>query len=295
MKTLRPCWLLVLLAVFLLWPSEGDAFSIIQGTGAIGTQAAVAAFRADLGEPNNASNPGPLASGRREINWDGGGNPDGSPAGTPFAGFQNRGVIFTTPGSGFQQAPISTGVGNLSDVFGVDYSNTFQFFSPVRLFVPVDSTVTEGAFSIPGTNGTDPAGTRAFGAVFTDVDLADETTIELFGQEGTLLASVAGPAAPGDGELSFLGILLDPSEGLATRLRITTGTAALGVVDDPDAGDDVVAMDDFLFAEPQAVPLPGTLALVGTALVALSAIAVIHAKWGRTCSPSSRMERSTLA
>jgi hypothetical protein len=288
MKTLRPRWLLVLLVVFLLWPSEGDAFSIIQGTGTLGTQTAVA----DLGD-NNASNPGPLPSGRREINWDGGGNPDGSPADTPFAGFQNRGVIFTTPGSRFQQAPISAGVGNLSDVFGVDYSNTFQFFSPVRLFVPVDSNVTEGAFSIPGTNGTDPAGTRAFGAVFTDVDLDDETTIELFGSDGTLLASAAVPAAPGDGELSFLGILLDPGEGLATRLRITTGTAALGVVDDPDAGDDVVAMDDFVFAEPQAVPLPGTLALVGAALVALSAIAVIHAKWGRTCSPSSRMERST--
>ena len=30
-------------------------------------------FRAALGEPDNLNNPGPLASGRREINWDGGG------------------------------------------------------------------------------------------------------------------------------------------------------------------------------------------------------------------------------
>jgi hypothetical protein len=165
----------------------------------------------------------------------------------------------------------------------------------VRLFVPEGSNVTEGKFSIPGTNGAIPAGTQAFGAVFTDVDLADETTIELFGPGGTLLASAAVPAAPGNGELSFLGILLDPSEGVATQLRIITGTAALGVADDPAAGRDVVAMDDFLFAEPVGTPLPGTLALVGAALFALGAGAVTQAKWGRTSSPSSRMERSTRA
>ena len=39
-------------------------------------QSTVDAFRAALGEPDNANNPGPLASGRREINWDGGGGVD---------------------------------------------------------------------------------------------------------------------------------------------------------------------------------------------------------------------------
>ena len=279
MNTRSARCLLVLFALFLAWPSVGNAFSIIQGTGALGTQTAVAQFRLDLGDPNNLSVPGPLASGRREINWDGGGNLNGSPGATPFTVFQNRGVIFTTPGSGFQQAPIATGVGNLSDVFGVDYSTTFQFFSPVRLFVPVGSNVTEGVFSIPGTNGAIPAGTQAFGAVFTDVDLADETTIELFGPGGILLASASVPAAPGDGELSFLGILLDPSEGVATRLRITTGTAALGEADDPAGGRDVVAMDDFLFAEPVGTPLPGTLSLVEAALLGLGAFSWIRARW----------------
>lgn len=293
MKMLARRVAVVLFVGLLVMATRVDAFSIVQGTGAAGTQTAVDNFRAALGDPNNGNNPGPLPSGRREINWDGGGNLNGSPGGTPFAVFQARGVIFTTSGSGFLQAPISVGTDNLSDVFGVDYSNTFQFFSQVRLFVPVGSNVTEGDFSVPDTNGTIPAGTRAFGAVFTDVDLAGETTIELFGPGGILLASAAVPAAPGDGELSFLGILLDASEGLATSLRITTGTAALGEVDDPGAGGDVVAMDDFLFAEPQPTPLPGTLALVGAALCALGAIAVTQAKWGRTSSPSSRMDRST--
>src|SRR5687767_12808087 len=39
--------------------------SSIQGT--------VNSFRDALGGPNNGNNPGPLTSGRREINWDGGG------------------------------------------------------------------------------------------------------------------------------------------------------------------------------------------------------------------------------
>ena len=254
-------------------PAVSHAFSIIQGIGAAGTQTAVADFRTAVGDPNNGNAPGPLATGRREINWDGGGNPNGSPGVTPFEVFQNRGVIFTTPGSGFQQAPISTGTGNLSDVFGVDYSTTFQTFSPVRLFVPVGSTVTDGVFSAAGTNGGIPGGTSAFGAVFTDVDLAGSTTIELFGLSGDLLASVAVPAAPGNGELSFLGIILDPSDELAHRVRITTGTNALGVADNPGQGIDVVAMDDFIFTEPQVVPEPSALLLVGVGLLALGVAA----------------------
>jgi hypothetical protein len=254
-------------------PAVSHAFSIIQGAGNANTATAVAAFRTTLGDPNNGNNDGPLPTGRREINWDGGGNPNGSPSGPTLTAFQNRGVTFSTPGSGFQQAPISTGIGNLSDVFGVDYSNTFQTFSPVRLFVPVESNVTEGVFSIAGTNGLIPGGTSAFGAVFTDVDLAGSTKIELFGLSGDLLASVDVLPAPGNGELSFLGIILDPSEELAHRVRITTGTDALGVADNPTAGVDVVAMDDFIFAETQEVPEPSPLILVGAGLLALGAVA----------------------
>jgi hypothetical protein len=47
-------------------------------------QGTVDQFRAALGEPNNANGAGPLASGRREINWDGGGSTETAVAGTPF-------------------------------------------------------------------------------------------------------------------------------------------------------------------------------------------------------------------
>src|SRR5688572_12119319 len=70
-------------------------------------QATVDAFRTALGTPNNGNSPGPIAGGRREINWDGGGPPviDGTAPVTPFTVFQNtRGATFTTPGTGLTQA-----------------------------------------------------------------------------------------------------------------------------------------------------------------------------------------------
>jgi hypothetical protein len=69
----------------------------------------VDAFCNVIGPPNNGNAPGPLTSGRREINWDGGGNNSTtSPAPTPFTGFQLiRGALFTTPGTGLAQAPPS--------------------------------------------------------------------------------------------------------------------------------------------------------------------------------------------
>src|SRR5262245_54262455 len=39
------------------------------GVTAASIQSTVDAYRAALGDPNNGNNPGPLADGRREINW----------------------------------------------------------------------------------------------------------------------------------------------------------------------------------------------------------------------------------
>ena len=93
-------------------------------------QATVDAFRAALGAPNNGNSPGPLASGRREINWDGGGSTATALAPTPFTGFlATRGGLFTTAGTGFVQAPVS----GLVTTFGnPTYSTIFQFFSKLQ-------------------------------------------------------------------------------------------------------------------------------------------------------------------
>jgi hypothetical protein len=243
-----------------------DLTSSIQGT--------VDAFRAELGNPNNGNAPGPLLDGRREINWDGGGGVDTTTAPvTPFNVFRNtRGAQFTTPGTGLSQAPVEGGATNgLEGLFSnPTYGDTFSTFSPLRLFVPVGSNITDGLFFLAGTNGATPATISGFGAVFTDVDLPNMTRIDYFGTNGSLLfSSAVAPGTVADGSLSFLGVVFNAGERVA-RVRITTGNTPLGATanDNPAQGVDVVAMDDFLYAEPRVVPEPSILALLAIALLA---------------------------
>jgi len=230
-------------------------------------QSSVDAFRAALGDPNNGNAPGPLASGRREINWDGGGaNQTTDVPVTPFNVFLNtRGGQFTTPGTGLSQGPPSGGPqGGLAALFdNPTYGTTFSTFSPLRLFTPVGSNITDALFFIPGTNGAAPATLSGFGAVFTDVDQPDgsgpgqkqgnrraSTLVEYFDSDGKLLFSSFVPASPGDGSLSFFGIKFDDAR--IARVRITSGNVAPGP--DDDRKHDIVVMDDFIYGEPQALP-----------------------------------------
>ena len=233
-----------------VFQAAGPTITSIQGS--------VDQYRAALGEPNNANQPG-QPSGRREINWDGGSpnNTQTSPAGTPFTVFLNtRGAFITTPGTGFVQAPPS----GLATTFGNQtYETIFHPFSPQRLFSPIESNVTEVHFFVPGTGST-PATTTGFGAVFTDVDHPDgsgpaknhgnrkaSTLVEYFGTDGDLLFSSFVPASPGNASLSFFGIVF--SDARIARVRITSGNVAPGPNDDERR--DVVMMDDFLYGEPQ--------------------------------------------
>src|SRR4051794_22844622 len=104
MKTRHLRWSGALFIAFVV-PSIASAqvFSA-SGPNAAAIQGTVDGFRANLGtlNPNVA---GSFGSGRREINWDG--VPDAASAPNPFpANFFNvnspRGVVFSTPGSGFQ-------------------------------------------------------------------------------------------------------------------------------------------------------------------------------------------------
>jgi hypothetical protein len=264
------------LAASLWWAPGATAITIFSAAGDAPADilGEVNDFRAALGNPNNANNPGPLFSGRREINWDGGGSTATSPASTPFNGFQNtRGGQFTTPGTGFFQAPASGGAGGgLATVFAnPGYATSFEAFSPVRLLVPVGSNITDAVFSIPGTGGATKAGVNGFGVVFTDVDLAGSTRIELYDFKNTLFASVDVAALPGEGTLSFLGLLTTGDEPQIVRARIFSGNAALGPSD--GAGVDVVAMDDFVFGEPRSIPHPAAAFLLSVGMLAVGTAA----------------------
>jgi hypothetical protein len=144
------------------------------GPSAASIQSTVDQFRAALGAVNNANTPG-QTSGRREINWDGGSpaNAATSLSGTPLTAFLNtRGANIATRGSGFVQAPPS----GLADTFGnSSYATIFRAFSPLRLFSPIGSNLTEVKFSVPGSNGSTPATSTGFGVVFTDVDSRQQT------------------------------------------------------------------------------------------------------------------------
>src|SRR5512143_2732572 len=136
-------------------------------------QAAVDAFRAFLGALN-PNVPGSFADGRREINWDGVPDAFSAPNNLPANFFNNnspRGVVFFTPGTGFQVSadsdnPTNTPVrfGNIHPIF----PDIFSTFSPQRLFTALGSNIVEILFFVPGH----PTGAtvEGFGSVFTDVN-----------------------------------------------------------------------------------------------------------------------------
>jgi hypothetical protein len=254
------------LSVLLSLPvRQASAQTVFQAAGpdVASIQSTVDAYRAALGNPNNLNqarsvllNP---TIGRREINWDGpqGNSTDTTAAVTPFDTFLNtRGARFTTPGTGLSQAT-PAGLAALFD--NPTYGDIFSTFSSPRLFTPVGSRFTEGLFFVPGTNGATPATVTGFGAVFTDVDEPDashetksrehSTKIEYFDADGHRLFTGFVPASPGDGSLSFFGIVFD--DPLIARVRITTGESRPGRNDDKK---DIVMMDDFLYGEPQPLP-----------------------------------------
>jgi hypothetical protein len=225
------------------------------GANAAGIQTTVDAFRTALGTLN-ANVAGSFPSGRREINWDGVPDASAAPNNLP-ADFFNvnspRGVVFSTPGTGFQvSATAASGTPVEFGNINATYPTIFQTFSPQRLFTALGSKVVDVTFFVPGS--TTPATTSGFGAVFTDVDLFAETSIQFFDETNTSLGVYSVPELAGSENLSFFGVLFNAGERVG-RVRITSGNAALGP-NESLPGTDVVVMDDFIYAEPQGAVTP---------------------------------------
>lgn len=224
------------------------------GANAAGIQATVDAFRTALGTLN-ANVAGSFASGRREINWDGVPDASSAPNNLP-ANFFNvnspRGVVFSTAGTGFQvSATAASGTPVEFGNINANYTAIFQTFSAQRLFTALGGNVVDVNFFVPGS--TTPATTSGFGAVFTDVDLANTTSIQFFDEMDNSLGTFFVPAVLGSENLSFLGVLFNAGERIG-RVRITSGNAALGP--NETSVVDMVVMDDFIYAEPQGAVTP---------------------------------------
>jgi hypothetical protein len=174
-----------------------------------------------------------------------------------------RGVVFSTAGTGFQTSA-NAAVGSIEfDNINPGYSGIFQTFSPQRLFTSLNSNIFDVNFFVPGS--TTAALTRGFGAVFTDVDLTNTTSITLFDANNASLGTFF--AQTSNTGLSFLGISYASS--VISRVRVTMGNAALGAgVNDSNGNPiDLVVADDFIFAEP--VPEPVTVLVLGAGALTL--------------------------
>lgn len=264
-RTLRPSFLfphfaLSLLILAAVSTTSQAGFTPFEGIG--GDPAALApvrdAFRTAVGGGTVAGANGSFGGVRREINWDGVPDASADPnllAANFFNTTSPRGVVFSTPGTGFMVSASAGGA--TSPLFG--FPSDFQAFSLQRLFTAINSNVTDVSFFVPGT--TTPSTTSAFGVIFSDVETAGSTKIEFFNASNALIYSRDAQVAGNQG-LTFVGGVANAGEQIS-RVRLTAGLnviTANGTLGNPN--DDVAVMDDFIYAEPGAVPEPTTVALL---------------------------------
>lgn len=208
-------------------------------------------FRADLG-PLNANVAGSFPNGRREINWDGVPDNLAAPNNLPANFFNTnspRGVVFATPGTGFQVSADSSNPTGTPVEFGhinPAYPNLFAPFSAQRLFTPVASNIVDVTFFVPGSG--EVATVTGFGAVFSDVDFVNTTRLIFFDAAGNSLGTFFVPNVAGNETFSFLGVSFNAGERVA-RVRMICGNQILGSGNNTE---DLVVMDDLIYGEPQS-------------------------------------------
>lgn len=218
--------------------------TVISGTGDLA--ASLAQFRTALGGDSSNKVAGEQPTGRREINWEAvnGANlnsntfqPDLFNATIP------RGQVFGTPGTGLRVSNV--------DAIDIDSSYALQFnpFSGTKTFFAVGSTEMDVTFQVAGA--TTAALVNGFGVVFSDVDVAGSSFIELYTSSGALLRRVSAPVRSDSLGFSFISVVFD--EPIVASAKVFAGQAPLaaGTKDVTDGGtNDLVIVDDFIGGEP---------------------------------------------
>ena len=254
----------------LLLPSVATGQVVRSGAGTTNVDAALLAardaFRVDVGGGTTAAANGSFGGVRREINWDGVPASQATPNNLNANFFNTtspRGVLFSTPGTGFRVSSATSDPSAAPVNFGdinAAYSATFQAFSPQRLFTAIGSNMLDVNFYVAGT--TTAALTNGFGAIFSDVDLQGSTSLQFFDVNNLSL----GTFNAGIGVFSFLGVSFGTPS--ISRVRITSGNGALGAGINDGGQTDLVVMDDFIYGEPSptsTVPEPSSFVLTAFA------------------------------
>jgi hypothetical protein len=226
-------------------PDPGPAATTFVATGDI--TATVNEFRNALGASNGAT-PGEQPAGRREISWDGAvadpfNNRNDFPADF-FNTIVTVGAVYATDGTGFRNDS------ELFSAINLTYAAEFNFFSPTKTFAPIGSNRLDQLFQVAGQ--PTPAVVNGFGIVFSDVDVAGQTTIQLFDTGGTSLGTFSAPVRSDAAGLSFVGVTF--ADPIIARVRITLGTGALReTVNDLTSGGtaDLVVFDNVIYGEPK--------------------------------------------
>jgi len=205
----------------------------------------------------------------------------------PVDRFRGAGAVYAAPyavsGDGFG----SVNPGSAGEFPAFSGRNTFAMFDTAP--GSFDDRFIAQSFVLPGTGVV--AGSRGFGAIFADVEVAGTSSIEYFGRTGegqrVSLGRFDVPVGQ-SGEHQFIGVLFD--EAIVAEVLLTVGTHALFGFDgtaftsfgaeNVAAGIDLAVTDDFVFATPQTlrtVPVPSTLWL----LAALAPWLVLPRRSGR--------------
>jgi hypothetical protein len=226
--------------------SPSDNISVIQSSGDISND--VDAFKAMLGPVNTIPD---VVGGHREINWDG--VPD-SLLDVPLpADFFNqtsanalaanqRGLVyesgtFVVSNNGFQSV-------------NSEAATEFSAFSGNNTFANTTTPRWDVKFQKSGT--TENASVDAFGAVFTDVDKDNSTSMEFFDGDESL-GKFFVPPHDAKSTFSFLGLRFTNGKRI-TKVTVThDGFLAEDLPDISEGGTkDLVVLDDFIYSEPVA-------------------------------------------
>lgn len=210
-------------------------------------QPVVDQFRLELGNLNTA--PG-ATGGRREISWEivpddllDKNLPDQffNQAGENANPALQRGLIYD-PNMDFRVSKTAFA--------GIDAaaSSEFSAFSGTATFANVSVEPWAVTFQVAGTD--DAAGTRGFGMVISDVDVAGSVSLEFFNNTQSL-GKLFVPARQQGSNFSFAGVVY--KESIITRVKVShKGILGAGVKDVSQGGmHDLVVFDDFIYGEPE--------------------------------------------